>query len=57
MKIKRYNPIGNEEIKAANKVLKSGVLSGFKASKDQSFYGGEYVKKFENESFLKEEKL
>ena len=40
MKIKRYNPIGKEEIKAANKVLKSGVLSDFIGSKSKKFYGG-----------------
>lgn len=48
-KYKKFNNIGNEEIKIVTKVLKSGVLSGFKASKDQSFYGGEYVKKFEKQ--------
>ena len=47
MKIKRYNPIGNEEIKAANKVLKSGVLSDFIGSKSKKFYGGKYVVNFE----------
>ena len=47
MKIKKYNSIGKEEIKAANKVLKSGILSDFIGSKSNKFYGGKYVLKFE----------
>ena len=46
-KLKSYNSIGIEEIKAANKVLKSGKLSNFMAGKNKKFYGGTYVKKFE----------
>ena len=41
------NTIGKEEIKAANKVLKSGNLSGFRASPDKSFYGGPEVLRLE----------
>ncbi|MDC3270564.1 DegT/DnrJ/EryC1/StrS family aminotransferase, partial [Alphaproteobacteria bacterium] len=37
------NTIGKEEIKAANKVLKSGKLSGFRASPNQEFFGGSKV--------------
>ena len=45
--IKKFNKIGDEEAKVVKKVLKSGILSGFKASLDDSFYGGYYVRKFE----------
>ena len=45
--IKKFNKIGDEEAKVVKKVLKSGILSGFKASSDDSFYGGYYVRKFE----------
>ena len=37
------NTIGSEEIKSAIKVLKSGNLSGFRASADKSFFGGPKV--------------
>ena len=46
-KFSPYKTIGKEEISAANKVLKSGILSGFEASKSQKFYGGKFVRKFE----------
>lgn len=46
-KFSKYKTIGKQEIAAANKVLKSGVLSGFEASKSEKFYGGKFVKKFE----------
>lgn len=46
--LKPYNPIGDEEVRVAIDVLKSGRLSGFVASSDERFYGGDYVKKFEH---------
>ena len=54
-KFSPYKTIGKEEISAANKVLKSGILSGFEASKSQKFYGGKFVRKFEEKikNFLK----
>jgi len=45
---KRYNSIGKEEIKEANKVLRSGKLSEYVAKKGKSFFGGRYINKFEN---------
>ena len=47
MKIKKYNSIGNEELKSALKVIKSGVLSDFVGAKGKNFEGGKYVRKFE----------
>ena len=44
MKLKKYNSIGNKEIKSALKVLKSGVLSDFVGSKGRNFEGGKYVR-------------
>tara|TARA_B110000027_G_scaffold43891_1_gene48363 strand:- start:1395 stop:2675 length:1281 start_codon:yes stop_codon:yes gene_type:complete len=44
---KRYNSIGKEEIKAVNKVMKTGVLSDFIANRSEQFYGGKKVKEFE----------
>ena len=44
---KRYNPIGEEEVKAAKLVIESGVLSQFLGSWDPDFYGGPKVKEFE----------
>ena len=49
MKIKRYNSIGNEEIKAATEVLKKGILSDFVGSKSKKFSGGKNILKFEND--------
>ena len=46
---KRYNPIGEEEKKAAIKVIESGCLSKFLGSWSSDFYGGPYVKAFEEE--------
>lgn len=46
-KFKRYNPIGKEEILAANKVLKTGILSDFIAGNNSKFLGGSKVKEFE----------
>ena len=38
--IKPYRSIGEEEITAANRVLKSGILSGFIGAAGDSFLGG-----------------
>ena len=46
-KFSTYRTIGKEEITAATEVLKSGVLSGFEASKSKKFFGGKFVRKFE----------
>lgn len=46
-KFKLHNPIGYEEIKATNKVLRSGILSGFYAQNYKKFFGGKYVLDFE----------
>ncbi len=48
MSLKRYNSIGNEELIAVKKVIKSGVLSDFVGAQGKNFEGGKYVKKFEN---------
>ena len=42
-----YNPIGEEEVKAATDVIRSGKLSGYIASWGDDFLGGEKVKEFE----------
>jgi len=47
-KFKKINQIGNQEIKAVNKVMKSGILSDFIASKSEKMFGGKNVLKFEN---------
>jgi dTDP-4-amino-4,6-dideoxygalactose transaminase len=44
---KRYNPIGQEEVDAAKRVVESGVLSQFLGSWDPDFYGGAEVQRFE----------
>ena len=49
MKKLSENKIGKLEISVANKVLKSGKLSDFYGSKSPNFYGGKYVKKFEED--------
>lgn len=46
----KFNPyisIGKEEIKAVNKVMKSGTLSNFIGAKGKNFYGGKKVLQFE----------
>ena len=48
-KFPAYNTIGEEEIKAANKVLQSGTLSGFMGSRGEGFQGGIEVKNLEEE--------
>ena len=44
---KRYNPIGAEEVAAAQQVVESGVLSQFLGSWAPDFYGGAKVQEFE----------
>lgn len=42
-----YNPIGREELNAAQKVIESGVLSKFLGCWHEDFYGGPKVQEFE----------
>jgi dTDP-4-amino-4,6-dideoxygalactose transaminase len=44
---KRYNPIGEEEVLAAKRVVESGVLSQFIGAWREEFYGGPKVREFE----------
>lgn len=44
-----YKTIGKEEIKAVEKVLKTGVLSKYLGSWHENFYGGEQINKLEKE--------
>ena len=46
-KFKNYNPIGNKELNAAIKVIKSGKLSYFLGTYSKEFYGGPKVREFE----------
>jgi perosamine synthetase len=46
---KRYNPIGQEEVQAATKVIESGVLSQFLGAWHEDFFGGPKVKEFERQ--------
>jgi len=46
-KFKKYNSIKNEEIRAVNKVMKSGVLSKFLGVWGKDFFGGPKVQEFE----------
>ena len=46
-KIETYNTIGQEELRAAVKVVKSGKLSSFLGEPSNEFYGGKYVQRFE----------
>ena len=54
-KFKKFNTYNNKELIAASRVIKSGNLSGFIASKKQGLAGGYFVEKFERkvEKFLK----
>ena len=54
-KFKRRNTISIQEIKATKKVLDSGILSDYLAANEKKFFGGKYVKYFENKlkSFFK----
>lgn len=45
--LKRYNPIGAEEVEAAKRVVESGVLSQFLGIWHEDFYGGPKVREFE----------
>ena len=45
----RYNPLGPEEVEAANKVVESGVLSQFLGCWDPDFFGGPKVQEFERQ--------
>ncbi len=47
-KINKYNSISKEELKAAQKVIKKGVLSDFIAKDGKNFFGGKNVINFEN---------
>ncbi len=47
-KLLRYKSIGKEELIAAKKVIKSGVLSDFVGAKGKNFEGGKEVRNFEN---------
>lgn len=42
-----YNTIGEKEAKAAAKVMKSGILSGFLGQAGEGFLGGKYVRELE----------
>ena len=44
-----YNPIGQEELKAVEEVVKSGVLSQYLGCWHDDFYGGPKVQEFERE--------
>ena len=44
---RRYNPIGNEEARAAREVIESGVLSQFIGAWHEDFLGGPKVRAFE----------
>ncbi len=45
--LKRYNPIGVDEVEAAKKVIESGILSQFLGAWHADFYGGPKVQEFE----------
>jgi len=47
--LKRYNPIGEEEVLAAKAVIESGVLSQFLGVWHADFYGGPKVQAFERD--------
>lgn len=48
MKIKKYNTIGKEELRAVKKVIEKGELSSFLGSKGKNFLGGKKVREFES---------
>jgi len=54
-KFKNFNTIDKKEISAVNKVLKSGILSGFLGSRSKAFLGGPNVQRLEEKvkSFFK----
>jgi len=45
--LKKYNPIGKEEVEAAREVVESGVLSQYLGAWHEDFYGGKKVREFE----------
>ena len=45
--LQRYNPIGEQEVLAAQRVIESGVLSRFLGVWNDDFYGGPKVREFE----------
>ena len=45
----KYNPIGEEEVRAATEVVSSGLLSGYLGVWDPGFYGGPKVQELERE--------
>ena len=45
---REFNSHGSEEVKAAQKVARTGILSGFVANNTKEFYGGKYVNKLES---------
>ncbi|MDX2478484.1 MAG: DegT/DnrJ/EryC1/StrS family aminotransferase [Gammaproteobacteria bacterium] len=47
--LKKYNPIGEEELQAAKGVIESGVLSKFLGVWHEDFYGGPKVREFEHQ--------
>lgn len=47
--LRKYNPIGAEELTAASEVVSSGVLSQFLGCLDDDFYGGPKVREFEGD--------
>jgi hypothetical protein len=49
IKLKKFNTYNSKETKAANRVLKNGLLSGFVADNTKSFFGGVYVNKLEDD--------
>jgi perosamine synthetase len=48
--LRRYNPIGTEEVEAAKSVIESGVLSQFLGAWHEDFFGGPKVREFERAS-------
>lgn len=48
--LKRYNPIGAEELLAASEVIRSGNLSQFVGGWCDDFYGGPKVREFEEKA-------
>ena len=54
-KLNRFNHIGKEELNAAKKVIKTGILSDYIAASGPNFLGGKKVREFEKkcEEFFK----
>ena len=47
--LKKFNSYDQKELSAASKVIKSGIISDFIGKKGKNFYGGKYVRKFEDQ--------